>query len=60
MLRNGKRERLTGRFGPDVFAETAHDFVRRHRAQGPHQEHKIPGSRWRHSLMNWGHDPLKD
>jgi hypothetical protein len=35
-------------------------FVRRHLAQGPHQEHKIPGSRWRFSLMNWGHDPLKD
>jgi hypothetical protein len=35
-------------------------FVRRHLAQGPHQEHRIPGSRWRHSLMNWGHDPLKD
>ena len=35
-------------------------FVRRHLAQGPHETHRIPGSRWRHSLMNWGHDPLKD
>nr|WP_294812586.1 DUF3140 domain-containing protein [uncultured Sphingomonas sp.] len=35
-------------------------FVRRHLAQGPHEEHRIPGSRWRFSLMNWGHDPLKD
>ena len=35
-------------------------FVRRHRAQGPHDEYRIPGSRWRFSLMNWGHDPLKD
>ncbi|MES2444225.1 MAG: DUF3140 domain-containing protein [Pseudomonadota bacterium] len=35
-------------------------FVRRHRAQGPHEEFRIPGSRWRWSLMNWGHDPLKD
>ncbi len=34
-------------------------FVRRHRAQGPHEEWRIPGSRWRHSLMNWGHDPLR-
>lgn len=35
-------------------------FVRRHLAQGgPHQEHKVPESRWRRSLMNWGHDPLK-
>jgi len=35
-------------------------FVRRHLAQGPHEEYRIPGSRWRYSLMNWGHDPLKD
>jgi hypothetical protein len=34
-------------------------FVRRHGAQGPHEEHRIPGSRWRRSLMNWGHDPLR-
>jgi arylsulfatase A-like enzyme len=32
LLRNGRRERLTGRFGPDVFAEFAADFVQRHRA----------------------------
>lgn len=35
-------------------------FVARHRGQGPHEEFKIPVSRWRYSLMNWGHDPLKD
>ncbi|MBS1239800.1 MAG: DNA-binding protein, partial [Proteobacteria bacterium] len=35
-------------------------FVRRHLAQGPHEEWRVPGSRWRHSLMNWGHDPLRD
>jgi hypothetical protein len=34
-------------------------FVRRHRGQGPHDEYKVPVSRWRYSLMNWGHDPLK-
>ena len=34
-------------------------YVRRHRAQGPHEEFRIPTSRWRYSLMNWGHDPLK-
>lgn len=33
VLRNGRRERLTGRFGPDVFEEAAYDFVRRHREQ---------------------------
>jgi hypothetical protein len=35
-------------------------YVRRHIAQGPHDEYKVPTSRWRYSLMNWGHDPLKD
>ena len=35
-------------------------FVKRHMAQGPHEAHRVPGSRWRHSLMNWGRDPLKD
>lgn len=28
VLRDGKRERLVGKFGPDVFAEFAHDFVK--------------------------------
>ena len=32
-------------------------FVRRHAAQRPEN---IYTSRWRYSLMNWGHDPLKD
>jgi hypothetical protein len=32
-------------------------FIRRHRAQEPVN---IVTSRWRYSLMNWGHDPLKD
>ncbi|MES2987984.1 MAG: DUF3140 domain-containing protein [Pseudomonadota bacterium] len=35
-------------------------FVARHRGQGPHDEFRVPVSRWRYSLMNWGHDPLKD
>jgi hypothetical protein len=32
-------------------------FVRRHCAQEPAN---TVTSRWRYSLMNWGHDPLKD
>jgi hypothetical protein len=32
-------------------------FVRRHLAQAPIN---AVTSRWRYSLMNWGHDPLKD
>ena len=31
-------------------------FIRRHRAQEPAN---MVSSRWRYSLMNWGHDPLK-
>lgn len=31
-------------------------FVRRHLAQEPANP---VTSRWRYSLMNWGHDPLK-
>ena len=31
-------------------------FVKRHRAQQPANP---VSSRWRYSLMNWGHDPLK-
>lgn len=32
-------------------------FVRRHRAQRPEN---IYTSRWRYSLMNWGHDPTEE
>jgi len=32
-------------------------FVRRHRAQRPEN---IYTSRWRYSLMNWGHDPTRE
>lgn len=52
------REELDG--GDYAHMRKVIGFVRRHRAQGPHEEWRIPGSRWRHSLMNWGHDPLKD
>lgn len=31
-------------------------FIRRHSAQRPEN---IYTSRWRYSLMNWGHDPVK-
>ena len=32
-------------------------YVARHRAQRPEN---VVSSRWRYSLMNWGHDPLKE
>ena len=31
-------------------------YIRRHRAQQPEN---MVTSRWRYSLMNWGHDPIK-
>ncbi|WP_207457161.1 DUF3140 domain-containing protein [Desertivibrio insolitus] len=33
-------------------------YVHRHLAQGG-PEDDVEHSRWRYSLMNWGHDPLK-
>ncbi|MGY1726064.1 DUF3140 domain-containing protein [Geodermatophilus sp. SYSU D01062] len=35
-----------------------HGYVQRHLAQEPNEE-DVEDSRWRYSLMNWGHDPLK-
>ena len=35
-----------------------HGYVARHLAQQPAAE-DVETSRWRYSLMNWGHDPLK-
>jgi len=32
-------------------------YVRRHSAQRPNRD--ITSTRWRYSLMNWGHDPLR-
>src|SRR3954454_12760480 len=35
-----------------------HGYVARHLAQEPERE-DVETSKWRYSLMNWGHDPLK-
>ena len=32
-------------------------YIHRHMAQKPHGD--VTNTRWRYSLMNWGHDPLK-
>jgi len=44
---------------PDDYAHMRKvvGFVRRHSAQRPSRN--IETSRWRYSLMNWGHDPCK-
>ncbi|MEU2224897.1 DUF3140 domain-containing protein [Streptomyces sp. NPDC012751] len=33
-------------------------YIRRHLAQRPSGD--VRDTRWRYSLMNWGHDPLRD
>jgi hypothetical protein len=33
-------------------------YIKRHAQQGPSKS-DAEDSRWRYSLMNWGHDPLK-
>ena len=34
-------------------------YIKRHMSQGGPSNHK-ESSAWRYSLMNWGHDPLKE
>jgi hypothetical protein len=58
---SGRRIVRILRSGPTGDEDYAHmrkvvGFVRRHRAQEPAN---MVTSRWRFSLMNWGHDPLK-
>jgi hypothetical protein len=58
---SGRRIVAILRGGPTDDDDYAHmrkvvGFVRRHRAQEPAN---TVTSRWRYSLMNWGHDPLK-
>ena len=63
--RSGRR--IVGLLGKDRQALTAGDlahmrkvvgYVRRHLAQRPTSE-DVETSRWRYSLMNWGHDPVR-
>lgn len=58
---SGRRIVRILRSGPEGDEDYAHmrktvGFVRRHRAPEPAN---MVTSRWRYSLMNWGHDPLK-
>lgn len=43
----------------EAHMHKVHSYVSRHAAQGPHDKKDIETSRWRYSLMNWGHDPMK-
>lgn len=62
---SGKRiiEILHKRKSDYTEADVAHmkkvvSYVHRHSAQKPSGD--IEDTRWRYSLMNWGHDPLKN
>lgn len=45
-----------GRFD-EAHARKVVGYVRRHLAQRPSGD--VSETRWRYSLMNWGHDPLR-
>lgn len=34
-------------------------YISRHCKQGPNHNADVKESKWRYSLMNWGHDPMK-
>ena len=49
-------------YTPDDYAQMRRvtGYVHRHLAQRPHHSSaELKDTRWRYSLMNWGHDPLK-
>jgi Protein of unknown function (DUF3140) len=55
--------KLLGKSQAEYTGDDVHDmrrivsYVHRHSAQRPAGD--ISETRWRYSLMNWGHDPLK-
>ena len=55
-IRRTKKDDLTP--ADIAHMETVAGYVHRHMAQRP--EGDVTETRWRYSLMNWGHDPLKD
>ncbi|MBT8083676.1 MAG: DUF3140 domain-containing protein [Woeseia sp.] len=56
-IKRTKKEDLTD----DQWAHMAKvvGYIKRHCAQGGPNE-DLQNSSWRYSLMNWGHDPLKE
>jgi hypothetical protein len=62
---SGRRIVEIRRKNVDELTDADHDhmnevvgYVHRHLAQRPDGD--ITDTRWRYSLMNWGHDPAKD
>lgn len=54
-LKDKKRDQLTD--DDEKRMRKVIGYVHRHLAQRPHGE--VHDTRWRYSLMNWGHDPEK-
>lgn len=53
-----KRKKKADRTDEDIaHMRKVVSYVHRHLAQRPKGD--VEDTRWRHSLMNWGHDPLK-
>ena len=53
-----KRKKKSDYTDDDVeHMKRVNGYVKRHLGQGP--ENDVENSKWRYSLMNWGHDPLK-
>ena len=55
----GLRDKKIGGLDDDDYARMRKvvGYVHRHLAQRPKGD--VTGTRWRYSLMNWGHDPLE-
>jgi Protein of unknown function (DUF3140) len=56
----GLLERQDSDYSEDEIAHMRKvvSYIRRHSAQRPQGD--VRDTRWRFSLMNWGHDPLED
>ena len=53
-----KRKKKSDYTDDDVeHMKRVHGYVKRHLGQG--SKNNPEDSKWRYSLMNWGHDPLK-
>jgi hypothetical protein len=52
-----KRKNKSDYTDDDEHMKRVNSYVKRHLGQGPKND--VENSKWRYSLMNWGHDPLK-
>ncbi|MFD0916496.1 DUF3140 domain-containing protein [Pseudahrensia aquimaris] len=64
--KSGRRILKIKRTNKDELSDDQYDhmaevvgYIKRHLSQGGPEE-DVKTSNWRYSLMNWGHDPLKD